>query len=208
MNHVYHGINLVTIYNVSMYGASVFLINQKKFEMAKAKNADTVPAKRDAAEELQSLFEDVLKDIYWAEKELAKSLPKMQKNATSPKLKEAIGMHLEETKNHVSRLEGVFTSIGVKAKAIKCDAMEGLLKEGESILEETETGSVRDAGIIAAAQKIEHYEIASYGTLATYAKLLGHKEALALLLETLKEEKKCDSDLTKLAKSEINLKAI
>lgn len=176
--------------------------------MAKAKAAGKVPAKKDAAQELQDFFEDGLKDIYWAEKALTKALPKMHKNATSVKLKEAINAHLDQTKNHVTRLEQVFASIGKKAQAAKCDAMDGLLKEGEGILEETQTGAVRDAGIIAAAQKVEHYEIATYGTLATYAKMMGHKEALDLLLATLREEKKCDLDLTKLAKSEVNVKAI
>lgn len=177
--------------------------------MAKAKTAaGKVPAKKDAATELQDFFIDGLKDIYWAEKHLVKALPKMQKNATSAKLKEGIGKHIEQTKNHVTRLETVFSSIGEKAQAKKCDAMEGLLKEGEGILEETQTGAVRDAAIIAAAQKVEHYEIATYGTLATYAKMLGHDEALSELIANLEEEKTCDTDLTELAKSEINLDAI
>lgn len=175
--------------------------------MAKA-TATKVAPKKDAADELQEFFEDGLKDIYWAEKALVKSLPKMQKNATSAHLKSAIAKHLEETKGHVSRLEETFQSIGKKAQAQKCDAMDGLLKEGDGILKETKPGPVRDAAIIAAAQKVEHYEIATYGTLATYAKLLGHKTGLNLLLQTLKEEKKCDTDLTKLAKTEINLKAV
>ena len=104
-------------------------------------------------------------------------------------------------------MEGAFKALKLKPEAVKCDAMDGLLKEAEGIMEETEPGAVRDAAIIAASQKVEHYEIASYGTLATYAKLLGEKEVLNLLLETLKEEKNCDKDLTKLAKSEINFKA-
>lgn len=171
------------------------------------KAAKKVPAKKDAAEELQDFFEDGLKDIYWAEKALVKALPKMQKNASSANLKSAIADHFEQTKGHVTKLEEVFKSIGKKAVAAKCDAMDGLLKEGESILEETKPGAVRDAGIIAASQKVEHYEIATYGTLATFASQLGHKEAASLLQETLKQEKNCDSLLSKLAKSEINLKA-
>lgn len=166
-----------------------------------------VAAKKDAADQLKDFMIDGLKDLYWAEKALVKSLPKMEKNATSKKLKEAVKGHLAETKVQVTRLESVFKALKEKAEAVKCDAMDGLLKEAEGILEETEAGAVRDAGIIAAAQKVEHYEIASYGTLATYAKLLGEKEVLKLLLETLKEEKNCDTDLTKLAKTEINLKA-
>ncbi|MFZ4262110.1 ferritin-like domain-containing protein [Sphingobacterium sp. HJSM2_6] len=175
--------------------------------MATTKTETKVKAKTDAAKNLQDLFEDGLKDIYWAEKELVKALPKMEKNATSKELKAAIQSHLEETKEHVSRLEDVFKSIGEKAEAEKCDAMAGLLEEGEGIMEETEVGSVRDAGIIAASQKVEHYEIATYGTLAAFAKVLGHKEALKILLKTLKEEKACDEKLTSLADTNLNSKA-
>ncbi|WP_346237347.1 ferritin-like domain-containing protein [Niabella insulamsoli] len=167
-----------------------------------------VAPKKDAATELMELFEHGLKDIYWAEKALVKALPKMEKNASSPDLKKAIAKHLEETKGHVSNLESVFSIIGKKAQAKKCDAMEGLLEEGKSILEETSIGAVRDAGIIAASQKVEHYEIATYGTLATYAKALDLKKAMTLLLETLDQEKNCDETLTDLAKGGINLDAI
>lgn len=161
----------------------------------------------DAAENLREFFLDGLKDIYWAEKALVKNLPKMAKNTTSEKLTQAINKHLEETQNQVTRLEDVFKAIGEKSEAEKCDAMDGLLKEAESIIEETEPGPVRDAAIIAAAQKVEHYEIASYGTLATYAKHLDESEAMELLVATLNEEKNCDLDLTELAVSEINLDA-
>ena len=163
--------------------------------------------KADAADQLKDFMIDGLKDLYWAEKALVKSLPKMAKNATSRHLTTAINDHLSETKNQVKRLEGAFKSLGIKAEAVKCDAMAGLLKEATGIMEETQPGAVRDAAIIAASQKVEHYEIASYGTMATYAKLLGEKDVLKLLLETLKEEKTCDKDLTKLAKTEINVKA-
>lgn len=166
-----------------------------------------IKAKEDAAKDLQELFEDGLKDIYWAEKALSKALPKMEKNATSAALKDAIKSHLQETKTHITRLEEAFKSIGQKAEAEKCDAMEGLLEEGEGIMEETEPGVVRDAGIIAAAQKVEHYEIATYGTLAAFAKVLGHKDALKLLLETLEEEKACDEKLTGIADTNLNSKA-
>ncbi|UIR56842.1 DUF892 family protein [Sphingobacterium sp. SRCM116780] len=165
-------------------------------------------AKSGAAKDLSELFEDGLKDIYWAEKALTKALPKMEKNATSDELKAAITKHLKETKVHVERLEACFESIGKAAKAKKCDAMAGLIEEGEGIMEETEVGSVRDAGIIAAAQKVEHYEIATYGTLAAFAKVLDCKEALNLLLETLEEEKKCDQDLTAIADTNLNSKAV
>lgn len=165
------------------------------------------PAKKDAAKELKDLFEDSLKDIYWAEKALVKALPKMQKNATDESLKKAIEQHLTETEEHVSRLESCFESIGIKAQAKKCDAMQGLLDEANSIIEETEPGTVRDAGIIAAAQKVEHYEIATYGTLAAFAKVLNEKESLKNLLSTLEEEKNCDNLLTQLADTNLNSKA-
>ena len=154
------------------------------------------PAKNDAAKELKDLFEDRLKDIYWAEKALVKALPKMQKNATD----------LIETEEQVSRLESAFESIGVKAQAKKCDAMQSLLDEADSIVEET-AGTVRDAGIIAAAQEVEHYEIATYGTLAAFAKVLNEKGALKNLLATLEEEKNCDTLLTQLADTNLNSKA-
>lgn len=173
----------------------------------KTTTAGKVKPMADAAEQLQDFMVDGMKDMYWAEKALVKNLPKMYKNATSKNLKEAINGHIEETKGQVKRLEDAFKALKLKPEAVKCDAIDGLLKEAEGIMEETEVGAVRDAAIIAAAQKVEHYEIASYGTLATYAKLLKHKEVLALLLQSLAEEKNCDKDLTKLAKTEINLKA-
>lgn len=166
-----------------------------------------VKPKSDAADKLKEFFVDGLKDLLWAEQALVKNLPKMEKNATTAELKAAITKHVEETKGQVDRLKAVFKSLGEKAEAQKCDAMDGLLKEAEGIMEETEPGAVRDAAIIAAAQKVEHYEIASYGTLATYAKLLGENEALQLLVATLDEEKTCDSDLTTLAETKINLDA-
>ncbi|MES2848839.1 MAG: ferritin-like domain-containing protein [Bacteroidota bacterium] len=167
-----------------------------------------VPAKKDAAKQLKDLFEDGLKDIYWAEKALVKALPKMGKNATSPKLKKAITEHLAQTETHVQRLEACFEAIDKKAVAKKCDAMEGLLEEGKSILEETAPGDVRDAGIIAASQKVEHYEIATYGTLAAFAKVLDEKECLKNLLATLEEEKKCDLLLTSIADTTLNTAAL
>ncbi len=167
-----------------------------------------LPAKKDAADQLEDFMIDAMKDMYWAEKNILKEIPKMIKNSTSAKLKDAIRNHQGETETQVKRLEEAFSSIGRKAQAAKCEAMDGLLKEAKSIMEETEPGAVRDAGIIAAIQKVEHYEIASYGTIATYADLLGHKEALRLFRESLAEEKKADTDLTKLAKKEINLKAV
>ncbi|MBS7229411.1 ferritin-like domain-containing protein [Flavobacterium psychroterrae] len=167
----------------------------------------TVKAKTSAAEGLRELFVDSLKDIYWAEKALVKALPKMAKNASSQNLIDAINDHLAVTQGQVTRLEQVFASVGEKAAAKKCDAMEGLIKEGEGIMEETEVGAVRDAGIIAASQKIEHYEIATYGTLAAFAKTLGEDEAVSLLTETLNEEKEADITLTEAAYNTINFDA-
>ncbi|WP_432223106.1 ferritin-like domain-containing protein (plasmid) [Flavobacterium sp. TMP13] len=170
--------------------------------------AGKVKAKSSAAEGLRELFVDSLKDIYWAEKALTKALPKMKKNATTENLIAAIEDHLEVTKKQVARLEEVFDLIGEKAVAKKCDAMEGLIKEGESIMEETEVGAVRDAGIIAASQKIEHYEIATYGTLVAFAKTLGEDAAAKLLSETLAEEKEADVTLTEAAYNTINFDAV
>jgi len=149
---------------------------------------------------LQELFLDELKDIYWAEQHLVKALPKMSKGATSDELKNAIDEHLEQTKGHVSRLEKAFESIGEKAKAVKCEAMEGLLNEANELLEETEKGTeVRDVAIISACQKVEHYEIASYGTLKSLAGTLGYSDAQKLFEQTLEEEKNADSLLTKVS---------
>lgn len=157
---------------------------------------------------LNELFVDELKDIYWAEKHLSKALPKMIKGATSEELKSTIQAHLTETENHIIRLEQVFKSIGEKAVAAKCEAMAGLLKEGEEIMSETEKDTLtRDVGIISAAQKVEHYEIASYGTLKTLAGVLGYNEAAGLLEETLAEEKNADFLLTQVAENAVNSQA-
>jgi len=158
--------------------------------------------------QLEKYFTDSLKDIYWAEKALTKALPKMQKAATTEELKTAIGDHLEQTREHITRLEQIFEIMGKKAQAKKCDAMEGLLKEGDSIVEETEEGSMtRDAGIIMAAQKVEHYEIATYGGLVTLAQTMGLDDAASLLGETLEEEKQTDAGLSEIAENDINWKA-
>jgi len=171
---------------------------------AKGKKAS---ATSDAASGLRDLFEASLKDIYWAEKALTKAIPKMIKNATSEELVAALTEHLEVTKNQVARVEEVFASLGVKAQAKKCAAMEGLVKEAEEIMSETEEGVVRDAGIIAAAQKVEHYEIATYGTLAAFAKILNETDVAELLMETLNEEKEADDKLSEVAETSINVEA-
>lgn len=156
---------------------------------------------------LEKLFEDELRDIYWAEKALTKALPKMAKNASSPELVEAIETHLAETEEQVSRVEQVFDLLGKKPTAKKCEAMEGLIKEAEEFMEESDEGVMRDAAIISAAQKVEHYEIASYGTLRAFAETLGLTDIVALLEETLEEEKNADEKLTEVAVTAINLEA-
>ena len=159
-------------------------------------------------EMLEKFMHDSLKDIYWAEKHLTKAIPKLIKAATNETLISALEEHLEVTEGHVSRLEEVFELFGKKAQAKKCEAMEGLTKEAESIIEETEEGtSTRDVGIIMAAQKVEHYEIATYGGLTQLAKTMGLMEIANLLGQTLEEEKEADEGLTSIAENNINLQA-
>jgi len=186
-------------------------------EKGGSKSSSKTPRKQASMEEtngsnghsqLEKLFTDTLKDIYWAEKQLTKALPKMQKNATTDELKSAIEEHLTQTQEHVSRLEQVFEMCGKKAQAKKCEAMEGLIEEGNEIVEETEKGTMtRDAGIIMAAQKVEHYEIATYGTLVQFAKTLGMDEAAEILIQTLEEEKDTDQRLSEIAETNINEEA-
>lgn len=156
---------------------------------------------------LQDLFEHQLKDLYSAESQLIKAMPKMQKKATDEKLKKAIEKHLEETKEQKERLKEVCSELGIKPTGEECKAMKGLIEEAESFLKEKADGDVRDAGIIAEAQRIEHYEISGYGTAVRFAKELGHKEIAKKLQKTLDEEYKTDGDLTKLAESRLNKEA-
>ncbi len=177
----------------------------------KNKSASTNSHSKEAAAENQPLldfFVDEIRDIYWAEKHIVKTLPKMHKAAGSEPLKNAFEDHLEETKEHVSRLEQVFQILGEKAQAKKCEAMEGIIKEGESIIEETEDRTaVRDVGLVLAAQKVEHYEISTYGGLAQLARTLGKADIADLLEKTLIEEKKTDERLTEVAEAGINYEA-
>ena len=157
---------------------------------------------------LKEFFIDELKDIFWAEKKIVSTLPKMKKAANSEELKNAIADHLETTKIHVSRLEKIFSLLGEKAQAKKCEAMEGIVKEGESIIEDTEDGTAtRDVGIIFASQKVEHYEIATYGGLAQLAETLGLSDIKELLGQTLSEEKEADELLTDIAENHVNYEA-
>jgi len=158
-------------------------------------------------EHLHELFVDELRDILGAEKQLLKGLKKMAGKANSETLKTAFEEHLTQTEQHVERLKSVFESIGLTSRAKKCKAMEGLLSEAEEIMDEFDNGEVLDAALIAAAQKVEHYEIASYGCLVTYAKLMEHTEAEELLSTTLNEEKETDVKLTDIAMSEANVAA-
>lgn len=182
--------------------------NVPKNDAAKSENGTMVKPKNSAAEGLRELFIDELKDIIYAERALVKALPKMANNSSSIKLKKAIEEHVTVTENQVERLKKVFNLLGESDRGKKCDAMEGLIKEGDSILEETEPGPVRDAAIISASQKIEHYEIASYGTLVAFAKTLGEDKVASLLEETLNEEKDADITLTKAAYNDINFDAV
>lgn len=155
---------------------------------------------------LQELYVDELKDLYSAEKQLTKALPKMAKAATSEELREGFEMHLEQTMGHVQRLEQIFDMLGAKGSGKKCLGMEGLIKEGSEVMNEDFEDSVMDAALIAAAQRVEHYEIAAYGTVCAFAKLLGETEHTSLLQQTLEEEKETDEKLTELSE-EINSEA-
>jgi ferritin-like metal-binding protein YciE len=159
-----------------------------------------------AVESLNELFVEQLRDLYDAENQLIKALPKMAKGANSDKLRQGFEEHLEQTKGHAQRIEEIFEQLGEKAKGKKCKAMEGLVKEGSETLEEDMNDDVKDAALIAAAQRVEHYEIAGYGTARTFANLLGEREAASLLEQTLEEEKETDAKLTELAEG-INVAA-
>jgi len=158
-------------------------------------------------ENLRELYVDELKDLYNAEKQLIKALPKMAKNATSPELKEAFTNHLAETENQVARLEQIFEMLGQSPRGKRCVGMEGLIEEANELLEEDVQEDVLDAGLISKAQHVEHYEIAGYGTCRTYALTLGENEQAELLQETLNEEENADKLLTALAESSINIEA-
>ena len=156
---------------------------------------------------LKDLFEDTLQDVYWAEKAIAKALPKMAEKATDDELKAAFKSHLKETETHVKRLDKVFKILGEPPNAKKCFATEGLIKEAEDLMSEAKTPEVMDAGLISSAQAVEHYEIARYGTLRTWAQELGMADAAELLQETLDEEHACNDTLTSIATGEVNIAA-
>lgn len=153
---------------------------------------------------LEKLFIEELKDVYSAEKQILRALPKMAKTAESPQLQQAFTKHLRETEGQVQRLERIFQELGHAARGKKCKGMEGLLEEGKEVLEEEGEPAVIDAALIASAQRVEHYEIAAYGCLRTYAQLLGYSQAEQLLQQTLTEEEAADKKLTELGESGIN----
>ena len=157
--------------------------------------------------QLDELFHDTLKDIYFAEKKILSTLPKMEKAAQAPELKKAFKKHHTETQGHIDRLEKVFAAIDKKPQAKKCDAIVGITDEGAEIMEEYKGSPALDAGLLAAAQAVEHYEISRYGTLKTWAEELGLKDAVRLLDQTLQEEKKTDETLTEIAESVVNQEA-
>lgn len=185
--------------------------------MASTKTAAKTPAKTQGKTaskgkientEFHEFFVDELKDIYWAEKHLVKALPKMKKASTSPELASAFEKHTTETEQHIATLEQVFELLDEKAVAKKCDAMAGLLEEAEGIISDTEKGTmIRDAGLILAAQKVEHYEIATYGTLRVFAQNMGRDDIAGLLSTTLENEKATDEALTEIAVGTINAEA-
>jgi ferritin-like metal-binding protein YciE len=156
---------------------------------------------------LAQLLEEELKDIYDAEKQLTKALPKLAKKASNAELKEAIDNHLRETETQIERLEQIFEQLGLPARGKKCKGMQNLLKEGDEMIAEAADADSRDAVMIGAAQKVEHYEIASYGTARTWAGVLGHDDIVALLQESLDEEKSADQKLTSVAESFVNMAA-
>jgi ferritin-like metal-binding protein YciE len=191
------GVNLI-VFTKSM-AESFTGLGQKRNDLAK-ENTMTMDT-------LQELYLEQLQDMYDAEKQLVKALPKMGKTATNEELKAAFEQHLEQTEEQVSRLERVFEELGEKPKGKKCRAMQGLIEEAKEMMEEDATDDVRDAALICAAQKVEHYEIATYGCLRTYAEMLGFDDQADLLQESLDEEKDTDENLTELAVTCINLEA-
>jgi ferritin-like metal-binding protein YciE len=171
------------------------------------KKEGSIGSKHNQSQLMHKLFEKQLKDIYWAEKELTRFMPEFVKKIQSEELVDVIEEHMDLTKQQVSRLEDIFKIIGSKAEAVKCEAMAGLIKEAEDITKSAGEGAIRDAFIIGAVQKVEHYETASYGTLKALAGFMGLHDVASLLGETLKEEKEADEKLTDIAENIVNLEA-
>lgn len=183
-------------------------MEKKNPTVKSAANGKQAASQNNESKLLNKFFVDGLKDIYWAEKNLLKALTKLGKKATSEQLKNAFNQHRTQTEEQVTRLEQVFEAIGSKAVAKKCEAMDGLIREANDIIEETEDNTMtRDAALIMAAQKVEHYEIATYGGLVQLAKTLGKNDVASILAQTLQEEKQTDELLTQVAESTINIEA-
>lgn len=199
---------IILLFPIS-HGTEILVSSGNKYFMAKSKTVIGKHVGAGAANSLlKEFFVDELKDIYYAEKQIAKTLPKMKKAATSEELKNAFEEHLSQTKGQVERLEKVFELLGEKAKGKTCEAIEGIIKEGEGIISDTESDTAtRDVGLIFAAQKVEHYEIATYGGLAQLAETLGLPEVSELLHTTLVEEKQTDELLTTIAENHVNYDA-
>jgi len=157
---------------------------------------------------LEDLFLTQIKDLYDAEKQLVKALPKMAQASSSERLREAFSEHLAQTRGHVERLERIFAELGQRPGGQTCEAMQGLVEEGEEIVDEVGESPLRDAGLIAAGNRVEHYEVAGYGTARTFADMLGHRQAAALLEQTLQEEKKADEKLTRIGEEMVNQEAL
>ena len=171
------------------------------------RKANTTLDDENGGKDLRNLLEDQLADIYYAEKKLTKAIPKMAKAAQNDELRQGFEDHAQETEGHVTRCEEAFKLLGKSAKAKKCEAMEGLVAEAEDLMKEFKDSSALDAALIDAAQKVEHYEIATYGSLIAWASMLGEDQVADLLEETLQEEKDCDEKLTVLAESSVNAEA-
>jgi ferritin-like metal-binding protein YciE len=183
-------------------------IPQKKRDGSQTGSKAKTKEPKETKSKLEEFFVEELRDIYWAEKHLTKALPKMQKAATSAELSDAFADHLTATEEPVSRIEEVFELMGETARAKKCEAMEGLVKEGEEIIEDTEDDtSTRDVALIMAAQKIEHYEIATYGGLIQLARTIGRDDVAEILKQTIAEEKEADELLSGIAESQANPEA-
>jgi ferritin-like metal-binding protein YciE len=174
---------------------------------SRRKKSEMSEGSSDMNNALHKLFLDQLGDIYDAEQQLTRTLPKLAKTAKNDELREAFEQHLEETENHVSRLDQVFESLGESMKRKKCKGMEGLIEEGEEVISEQKNSDALDAGLIISAQKVEHYEIAAYGSLCSWAAQMGHNDALELLKQTLEEEKAADEKLTEVAENVANTQA-
>lgn len=158
-------------------------------------------------ESLHDLYLNELRDLYGAEQQIVKALPKVIDKTTSPQLRQALENHLEQTRGHVTRLEEIFRMHGEEAKKVKCKGMDGILDEGDDLIGKDATPEVRDAAIVSACQRVEHYEMAVYGSVRTYAQQMGHDRAAAILQQTLDEEKKADALLTQVAQSRVNIEA-